>query len=494
MFDPKLSESDENEIKACWEKIGLTESEQISEQQKVQNQMMKIISQYKQTTLSECSRLQNEISETTKKHAQLMRSFGINESEITDIYQYDGTGTLREQLSTVSSAYNEFRSKCQKKIDKFEELQRVVTSLYDQLNISVENRGEFAELGELDFTKDRASRYNEEISHLREEIQRRQSLVESTVALIQDLSKQLEVSMPELAISIMNSPKINDKTINDLNNCLADLQKMKSMRVEEIHNLRTVVMKLWAMLGTPKPIRERFTNSFKTFGATVIQSYNEEIARLLQQRIAKLPEIVEKQKNEIKRLYDEMHYETQPSFPSKGDLNAVYEELEQRIEGLKEQYQEMKPLIDQINQRVDLLNESEQNQADLAKIEHLQTKKKDIDPKFLHQVEQSRRHVKSILPRCEKKLLMALIEYKANHGHDFMWDGQEYVNSLTHIKLSEDEIKRAQGKVKRKKSLADTRKERFSYFGISTEKVCVSRRSLANRTYADEFNAETEMM
>ena len=52
---------------------------------------------------------------------------------------------------------------------------------------------------------------------------------------------------------------------------------------------------------------------------------------------------------------------------------------------------------------------------------------------------QSRTDYKTTLQKLEKKLLETIIEQKNSSGKDFMWDGEPYINKLSHVSLADNE-------------------------------------------------------
>jgi hypothetical protein len=53
------------------------------------------------------------------------------------------------------------------------------------------------------------------------------------------------------------------------------------------------------------------------------------------------------------------------------------------------------------------------------------------------------------LPKLEKKLKIILIGYKDSTESEFMWDGRPYIESLSHILLSDVEVKSAKSGARR---------------------------------------------
>jgi hypothetical protein len=131
-----------------------------------------------------------------------------------------------------------------------------------------------------------------------------------------------------------------------------------------------------------------------------------------------------------------------------------------------------------INQRTELLTEADGLNEAAKRVEEARVRKKEVDQKKLNKDEQARRRIRSKLPRLERKLLLALLEYQTNQEKDFLWDGQPYVEQLTHIKLSDVELRQA--KFTRKKSVPSSR--RISQLGVLEDPSKKSaRQSLENR-------------
>jgi hypothetical protein len=134
-----------------------------------------------------------------------------------------------------------------------------------------------------------------------------------------------------------------------------------------------------------------------------------------------------------------------------------------------------------INQRTELLHEANELNESAKRIEEARVKKKEIDMKKVNRDEQARCRIRSLLPRLEKKLLLALLEFQSSKEREFLWEGQIYIDQLAHIKLSDVELRQA--KFTRKKSLPPSR--RVSQLGpLENGPKKGSRQSLENRAAA----------
>jgi hypothetical protein len=104
----------------------------------------------------------------------------------------------------------------------------------------------------------------------------------------------------------------------------------------------------------------------------------------------------------------------------------------------------MEPFLELIQQREQMLLDIQTLGTEPPKAQAKKTER--IDPKE----EQHRRRLKTLLPRLERKLVTMLIEFRQVNGFDLEWDGEPYIGTLSHIILSDMEVKAIRGKARKR--------------------------------------------
>lgn len=476
-----LDEFDGSMISDIWEKIGYDADEKEEEQKKIDMALIDALLIYQEKLGEAYYGVKSKIDVVCNDYGNLMRAFGHDEAHIEQAIAATQVGSLKEILANATHAFESFKECHKAKIDHIVQLHSECFALYEKLEIPTENRGEFDCLGDSDYTDARIERFAQELGRLHMALNERKKKLKELQDESDKLSKHLEIEFTP-----MNDDDVSSANMRQAEEALNGFNKMKAMREEAIEKKKAEITKLWNILDVPTAQRRKFTAKFKTIGASVIQAYTDEIEKLCAKRQENLPDIVKQQMEKIQDLEKQMH--TPPEACEtlefdESDLNKVYEVLDEKLDRVQKRYTAMKPFLELIEQRKELMDETKKLDDRAKKVELLIKKKKDVDQKQITKDEQARRRIKSVLPRLEKKLLIMLIEYKTANGSDFMWDGAEYITQLEHIKLSDSELRQAQGGSARKKSLGTGRRT-SQMSAVSAVTKGPVRRSLENNRVA----------
>lgn len=467
-----FSELDGTFISDAWQQIGYDQDECDDEQCKLDRLVIDAILMYQEQLGQAMFAIQEQIKAVSLQFEQLMTAFGVKPEDVQKALSATEAGNLKSSLAKLTDAFNAFKESKKSKLEHLQNLQSTCAALFDRLEI--EERGEFAAVGDVDFTDARIQRFADKVKELTAAVDERLQTMKDHQTCCEALAKKLEVPAPTF-----NCDDISAMSMKQAEEYEAGLIKMTKMREDLIDQKKSEITKLWNILDVPTSERRKFTSSFKTIGASVVQSYTDEIQKLQKQRQEHLPEIVEQQKLKIKQLEEEMHLtpEQIEKVDTDGkDVNEAYEILDARYDAVHEMYISMKPFIELITERSQLLSEMEQLDKSQKAVERAIKKKKPVDQKQINKDEQARRRIRSLLPRLEKKLLIMLVQYQANKGHEFTWDGLPYAEQLAHIKLSESELRQAKSQ-NRKRSLGSAHAKLDQ-----PERKVTSRRSLENNS------------
>jgi hypothetical protein len=455
-----LAGYDETVITDIWTAIGLDQNEQRTEQRKFSSLVFDAILTYQEQISQVQAEIHFSISVISDAYATFMRSCGASKSEIaSEIEQYPGE-SLRACLSRLKQSFDKYKGRYQEQIDVLSHLQVEASILYDQLDIPVESRSEFHEVGESDFTIARIQRFKDVIKAMQNEIGARQKTLTQVLESIRTHCAELEVPSPDIAVTAAESTDVKNSTLQELRNVQTSLTLAKEGREAELAREKTLLMKLWNSLKVPADERTQFMASFTNIGEGTVHGYASEVERLTEQRQLRLGDIIAEQQVEIQQLNAQLHCTTDPVDASNPDLNAVYDVLDAKIESKQRELAEVKGLIGMIGQRSELLQELHELVESARKVEEARAKKKEVDQKQIQKDEQAKRRIKSLLPRLEKKILVAVIEYQSAKGCDFLWEGAPYVQQLSHIKLSDTEQRQAKAPKK------DAASRRTSHFPV----------------------------
>jgi hypothetical protein len=426
---------------ALWEELGLSEQARTQEIQDLTNALKKLYLDSLERLASRCEQTRNEINQIQTTHKRAMKAFGLPDSETAHaIAPIQPTGLL-EQLVAAQNAYQGFRTACADRIQKLENLVYMACGLFDQLGIPVDARGEFAEVGEIDFSRDRMERFRKKIQELKDTLEARTKHMQSLKASIGELLGELGSELSAENKAMFNSKLIDSETISKSESLLADLETVKRTRVAQITQFAVEITHLWDLLGISDAERAGFLRSHSTISEKVLISCSNEVAHLCQLRDERLPELIEKQKKEVEELWSKLHIavESRPRFCEGNGENqgngVIVEEFlfyESEIIRLKKMIVSLHPLLSLINDREDIIKEFEAVSQMTNDATRLLSREKGSAQQLMREERARRRH-KVVLPRLEKKLVVMLKTYKQQHGTDFEWDGLPYIEKLANV-------------------------------------------------------------
>ncbi|OHT03194.1 hypothetical protein TRFO_29502 [Tritrichomonas foetus] len=429
--------------------MGLEEDEMSQEKHLLEKEIQNVFAHFIDSTSKRFHLMEQEIEETIMAHARLLRAFKHSEDEVNSILDAPADGTLKSRLHTVKNNYNKFHLKCEKQILAFTSIQKQMESLFDQLG--VKDRGDFAEVGDDDFSNERLEKFQKKLQEMKQEVKSRREVFKQKSSNVNELLTQLGEPMPADILSIFDSNNITDASFKTINNFVRDLEREKEKRISEMSEIANEITRLWDLLQIQNDERQKFLQSHSTLSHAEIESCNRELVHLRTLRNRRLPELIEIQKQQIVGILDYLQSEEPIPVYDEADPERAFKFYEEELSKLEAEKKLMSPYIDLINQREEFMAELEDLQKSAAEVAKSQGKK-PINMKKQNKDEQSRRRIKSLLPRLEKKLLLLLIEYKEENGQDLIWKGENYIQNLQHIILSDVEINRAK-KGQRKKSM-----------------------------------------
>lgn len=469
-------------VKKMWKSIGLSDDECQSEQLELNNMMFNAILKYQEKIGTREMNMKEEVATAINNYAELMQAFGKSQDDVTEAIAASMGSSLMETMTKTASAHGQFQEQHKDKINTLIRLHCDCASLYDRLEIAQEDRGEFAVVGNSDFTDARIQKFRETCGALQSAVDERLRTLQTHRTNIAELSAILEETTPDV-----DEFNVSKAALTNAVECEAKLATMKAMREDEIAKKKTELVTLWNVLGIRVAEKHAFTKQFKTLGAAVVQAYANEIDRLSQMKQERLPEIVEAQKAKIVELEAEMHLgddQRQNLDIQCASLTEAYDIFEAKLEVVQRAHVTAKPIVDLITQRVALLTEVEQLAEAARVVEAAIKKKQTVDQKKVNKDEQSRRRIRALLPRLEKKLLILLIEHNVVNESDFLWDGSAYITELEHIKLSDSELRSAKTDPRKKSVCTSRRVSQMSTVSARGPEKSITRRSLQNHRAA----------
>jgi SMC interacting uncharacterized protein involved in chromosome segregation len=316
----------------------------------------------------------------------------------------------------------------------------VAHELFDALGTDASERGEFNEVGDSDFTRERIERFGAKIAVLHREKEERLTRIAVIKSDISTLLTDLNTVPQGHDREVLTTESVSTEQIAKLNSLKEKLEHRKSERISQISALAVAITHLWDLLSIDESERMEFLRSHSSLGGDVVESCEAEVARLSGLRDKKLPELISAHRDQVTGLWEAMHIaaESRQQFvPQIGDGPAQanvkeFDFLQVEIIRLKNLVVELHPIIQMINQREEIVCEYTETLSSASDRNRLMSRGRGCAQQRMR-AEKARRRYQVALPKLEKKLSSLLIEYRTKKGTDFEWDGKPYLERLAHV-------------------------------------------------------------
>ena len=186
-FEVRVSET----MQALWNELGLDDEAQKVEFGELQQAFQQVYQQFVDKLSTRCKETRSEIEHVQSIHKQAMKAYGLSESDISDALPAIESANLLEQLETAKQAYQNFKMTCSDRIQKLEGLAHTANDMFDALGVPAEERGEYAEVGDIDYSRARIERFRKRIQELKSDVEERTREVRAAKTTINNLVTEL---------------------------------------------------------------------------------------------------------------------------------------------------------------------------------------------------------------------------------------------------------------------------------------------------------------
>ncbi|OHS95732.1 hypothetical protein TRFO_10384 [Tritrichomonas foetus] len=416
------------QLSKMWDKLGLRPEERDAEFSSLQKLLINQYNIYLQTIQNRVQGTQDEVSILSVKLADLMKAYGYNQEEIDQSTEVPQDIPLLQKLQFLKANYETFQQNSKDRISKMESTINVINQYFDALEYPEELRGEYTTLGSTDLTRERLRRLSQKLDELKIEKQRRIDHIGRMKEKINDLAVELSISGEDEITQILRSNSVSASSMNEVENCLKKLTKLRADRVDMISQFAVEITHLWDALQVPQNERDIFLAQHSTLGSDVIDSCVKEIQHLTEIRDSQKKNLLESQKAELTSLWDSLHIPQELRILPNG--NEIFGVIEQEIIRWKQFWVENHDLIETINKREKIIADFEACKDTSADPQRLTLRTHEGAKRLLTE-EKIRKIYKSQLPKLDKKLIKMLRQYKKKKGEDFFWDGKPYISRLS---------------------------------------------------------------
>lgn len=422
------------EMQSRWDELGLDADACEHEITELRKSCHELYKDAVDNLAKRCMDTKERIGHINAVHRQAMTIYGLSESEIGVAIEPVASVNLLSQLEKATEAYEGFKKTCAKRIGQLEKLVEKIAQLFNVLRVSVDDRGEFTEVGEVDFSMARVKRFEKLISELESDVTSRLKIATSAKAAIREICGELNCSPDAADQLVITSDALDDTSASTRASVLASLEAKKADRMDEMSRLATEITYLWDLLDIGGDERADFLKRHMTIGEDVIVSCREQLHSLRSKRDEQLPDIILRQRLEIASLCSEMHIaeSISPEFADAEERSAVCQEFEflkAEIMRLQALAADRAPILTAVEERECLVREYDEVLRASADTSRLLSRERGLAQKLMHE-EKVRRRYKVVLPKLEKKIRDLLTSYRATHGSDFEWDGEPYITKL----------------------------------------------------------------
>lgn len=426
------------DMQTLWTELGIDDEAQQNEFGELRQEFQTVYNQFLDKLSNRCKEARKEIEHVQSIHKQAMKAYGLSDSDIAEALPQIEPTQLLQQLEKAKEAYQNFKLTCSDRIQKLESLVRTASEMFDALGVPLEERGEYSEVGDIDYSRDRIERFRKRIQDLRSDVEERTREVRAAKTTITNLVTELKFGLAEADTTMLESDSIDAATLQRCRELIEQLEAFKKKRVDEISQLAMEITHLWELLNISDKERAEFLKSHSTISEEVLTSCKEELERLSKLRDERIPELIEHQKQEALQLYERLHIavESRPVFSDPSDdadgPQREFAFYEAEIVRLKKLLMSVTPILTSIEEREEIISEYENFGQAGTDAQRLLSRGPGHAQQLMRE-EKARRRYKVVLPRLDKKLYAMLKDYRDANGSDFEWDGSPYIDKLTDV-------------------------------------------------------------
>ena len=439
-------------LEQLWNQLGLDAKMRNEQMNQMKEKCEKIFNDNLVLLNQQCNNTKEKIKQLQNKHKQAMAAYGIPETEIYSSFKPIEDTNLLAQLAAAEKEYEQFRIKITEQIQKIENFVLICKESFEALETPPEDRGEYASVGETDFTRERIERFRIKVEELHKEINARASQIKSTKnRIISALNMISDYATPEIN-ALLNKDKVGNSYIKALDDLEKNVMKEKESRLQQLNDLALDITNSWDTLNTPQEERDEFLKQYNNLSLKTLEDCRKEIIRLKQKENEILPKLLEGKRKELANLYAALHIslESRAHFDKtacKEDdiLHAEYQFLSEEIIRLKKIQDKYHPILVEINKRETII-EDYQYVCSIQNDPRRLTSRGPGMGQQLMKEEKARQRYKFTLPHVEQKLYQLLTDYFKENNTHFEWDGQPYIEKLSQeniAKAASNETKKA---------------------------------------------------
>ncbi|KAF5449345.1 hypothetical protein F2P56_029804 [Juglans regia] len=327
------------ELKIIWDEVGEDQFEREKVLLDLEQECLEVYRRRVDRANISRARLHQELAEAEAEFTHLLLSLG--ERSLPGRPE-KMTGTLKEQLDSITPALREMRLRKEERVNQF----RAVQGQIQKTSAEIAGQSEYHDLSSIvkvnenDLSLKKLEEYQVELQRLHNEKNERLQRVEKYIDKIHNLSAILgtDSSMiitkvhPSLNELSGMSKNISESILAKLNNTVESLEEEKQKRLEKLCQLGRALTNLWNLMDAPFSDRQLFSHVNDLLSVSskdvsdpgsltliIIQQAEAEVKRLDHLKASKMKELFLKKHNELEEICNKSHME----IPSQSEMDNI---------------------------------------------------------------------------------------------------------------------------------------------------------------------------
>ncbi|EAY03748.1 hypothetical protein TVAG_072400 [Trichomonas vaginalis G3] len=408
-------ELDTTTLRQLWKQLELTDDQMEEIINNIRHQILDAKKEFLDLQVFKCTQMHEATLKRLHTMSELLKSIKAPQEDI-DSFQniFSNEKSLRQVNNEMDSYFEKYKDAILERQKQFEEVITSINQLYDTIGFPEQDRGDFSRAEYEDLSEDRLIHLQEQNKILTETVSRRKESFEQRSTALQKLLIELGEDFTQDMQNIISSTVYSQQNIETLDYLLNQYQTEYDVRKEELSKLAIQLTSLWQLLDTPENDREIVLKQ-KDLSKKSLEVARNEVIRLNAEKDQRLDEVIGKLSNEIDELSQILHMPKENIDELLGgqftDEKTYFLQLHNLVINLRKLLVDEKPILDLIEQREDIINQYESNRND----------------------EKAKRRYKTVLPRLDKKIKVALEDFERTRKQPLLYDGVPYITRLDKV-------------------------------------------------------------
>ncbi|KAL5725509.1 hypothetical protein ACHQM5_008646 [Ranunculus cassubicifolius] len=330
------------ELKLIWDEVGQEEGERERTLLELEQECMLAYRRKVDDANMSRSRLHQALAESEAEFTHLLLSLG--ERSLPGRPE-KMTGTLKEQLVSITPALQEMQLR---KVERIKQFQDVLLKI-QKASAEIAGHSEHDDLvsevkvNENDLSLNKLEEHQIELERLHREKSDRLAKVEGYISAIRNLSATLGMDSSKI-ITIVHpsldgssgkqSKNISDDIMTKLEETMESLKEEKQKRLQKLKKLAKALTNLWSLMDTLYEDRRQFSHVTDFISISpveisrpgclaldIIQQAEGEVERLDQLKASKMKELFLKKQRDLEEICRKTHM----GMPSQSDMDSIME-------------------------------------------------------------------------------------------------------------------------------------------------------------------------